>query len=161
MLYVAKNTVKSQKRRNGASIICVWATKKTEPPSNIVEILFNLAKIGEHIELYLSSWIVWGDILVFYSIRKQHCLIFRPLPGNFEKVIKDSGIARDDGIILVSFGSWLQPEYMPPKIIRAITSILDKIPQLIFLKWNSSGMLLSKVFLQLSFAVSQILITNF
>jgi hypothetical protein len=27
---------------------------------------------------------------------------------------------------------------MPTKVINAITSTLDKIPQLIFLKWNSS-----------------------
>jgi hypothetical protein len=53
-------------------------------------------------------------------------------------VIAESGIAETDGIILVSFGSWLQPEHMPAKVIDAITSTLDKIPQLIFLKWNSS-----------------------
>jgi hypothetical protein len=45
-------------------------------------------------------------------------LVFRPLPYDIQNVIKNKDFAKTDGIILVSFGSWLQPEHMPPKAIR-------------------------------------------
>lgn len=63
-----------------------------------------------------------------------HIKATKPLPSDIQQFIDSAS----DGVILISFGTFLQPEQMPPEKYQAMLDAFSKMKQKIIWKWDEN-----------------------